>query len=75
MPSSGYGRVDLIREDCNTDESQAEHCRKVRHLKEAMEIVLKNGFFVEWLESFIPAWNKTQDVDIARWAGFEEWDL
>lgn len=70
MPSSGYGIIDLIRTD-NPD----EHYAKVTRLNERAEHAMSLGMFCEWLESFVAAWEKTKDVDIASYAGLEEWDM
>ncbi len=75
MPSSGYGMVDLIKEPCSTVASCTEHSRKCRQLIEAAQRAMALGLFVEWLESFVATWEKTNDVDEAAAAGLIEWDM
>lgn len=75
MPSSGYGLVDLIGEHCNDQESQQRHYDKVKRLCLRAKLAMDTGMFTEWLESFLAAWEETKDVDIASFAGLEEWDL
>jgi len=75
MPSSGYGLTDVIREHCNDRESQERHYAKVQRLVKRAKLAMEHGMFTEWLESFLAAWEETKDVDIASWAGLEEWDM
>lgn len=73
MPSSGYGIVDII--PCGTDEEMRTHHAKVTRLNERAKVAMQHGMFLEWLESFLAAWEKTKDVDEASLAGLVEWDL
>jgi hypothetical protein len=52
-----------------------EYGEKAYRLKERAKIAINCGLFVEWLECFVAAWESTHDVDIASWAGLEEWDM
>lgn len=67
MPSSGYGGVMLV--------GGPEDSAKAVRLIERAKLAMSRGFFVEWLESFLAAWEATHDLDIASWAGLEEWDM
>lgn len=69
MPSSGYGAVSLL--DVDHPETPAKAERLIKRARHAMEV----GLFVEWLESFLAAWEATKDVDVASFAGLVEWDM
>lgn len=73
MPSSGYGIEWLIPHE--TEQDKKEHHGRATRLVERAKHAMDSGMFIEWLESFVAAWNQTKDVDIASWAGLEEWDL
>jgi hypothetical protein len=79
MPSSGYGAVELIPSPSGNPETMveegAEWSAKALRLCERAKHAMEQGLFVEWLESFVAAWEQTKDVDIASWAGLEEWDM
>lgn len=67
MPSSGYGSVMLVGGPEDQD--------KAKRLVDRAKLAMRGGLFVEWMESFLAAWEQTHDVDIASWAGLEEWDM
>lgn len=70
MPSSGYGMVHVLL--CLPPERRHLAARLIEErAKEAM----KHGLFVEWLECFLAAWEKTGDPFIASDAGGQEWDF
>lgn len=73
MPSSGYGMTELIPTE--TDQDKKEYHAKATRLIERAKIALAHGLFIEWLECFTAAWEETKDVDIASFAGLEEWDM
>lgn len=70
MPSSGYGIVDLFEKVAQ----EHQHTAALVVL-ECAEIARKHGLFIEWLESFVAAWEKTHDCVIAANAGLHEWDM
>jgi hypothetical protein len=70
MPSSGYGATNILVAD--TDE---ENCRIARLVAARAKVAMDGGLFVEWLESFLAAWEQTGDPLVASWAGLVEWDL
>lgn len=70
MPSSGYGIATLFDE-----EHPKKHYEQVVRLIERAKHAMQSGMFPEWLASFVAAWEETHDVDIASFAGLEEWDL
>lgn len=70
MPDSGYPAVELLG-----DGSKNDRHAKAKRLVERARIAMEHGLFIEWLESFVGAWNATKDVDIASWSGLEEWDM
>ncbi len=73
MPSSGYGMVSLI--PCGTDEEKATHHLKVTCITLCAKRAMEHGLFIEWLMSFLPAFEATKDPVIAANAGIVEWDL
>jgi len=66
MPSSGYGSVDLTGAD-----PENAGTALITRAKRAMDC----GMFIEWLESFVAAWNQTHDPFEASMAGIIEWDM
>lgn len=77
MPSSGYGMEDFFA-DVKSEEGLTEEqmCQVLAvNINNAAKIAMEQGLFVEWLESFVAAWNKTKDPWIAAEAGLTEWDL
>ncbi len=70
MPSSGYGSVDLFEKVAQNHLDTAANV-----VRECAEIARKHGLFIEWLESFLAAWETTHDVVIAANAGLHEWDM
>lgn len=77
MPSSGLPIEDLLGmydEDegfVTTDET----IKKAKFISSCIKRAQEYGLEVEWLESFVGAWNHTHDVYEACGAGIEEWDL
>ena len=75
MPSSGYGRADLLGVDASTTAGQIEEGRRARYLIDCAEVAMRAGLFVEWLESFVAAREQGADVYEAARAGIVELDL
>jgi hypothetical protein len=77
MPSSGYPMEDLI--GTWTEEeghvTTPETLKTGNYISDCIKQATKYGLEVEWLESFVGAWNQTHDIYIACNAGIEEWDL
>jgi hypothetical protein len=70
MPSSGYGMTDIL-EGIPLDQRH-----KFAQVVEACaQIAMRQGLFIEWLESFLSAWAATKNPVVAANAGLEEWDL
>lgn len=72
MPSSGYGSVYLF-ESIPDDPALQEQAST--YVRECAKLAMKNGLFIEWLESFMAAWEKTKNPYCAACAGIQEWDL
>lgn len=70
MPSSGYKSVSII----NTDNPK-EHYKCAQTILHRAKIAMNHGLFIEWLESFLGAWEETNDPWIASMAGLDEWDM
>lgn len=70
MPSSGYGMAVLI----DKHDAKNYHAKATR-LVERAKLAISHDLFVEWFECFVAAWEATKDIDIASWAGVEEWDM
>lgn len=68
MPSSGYPIENLFQNIPITFET-------ANLLIKRAELAMEHGLFIEWLESFIGAWNATKDPLIASMAGLDEWDM
>jgi hypothetical protein len=60
---------------CNDEDECKEAHQKATRLLERAKLAMEHGLFIEWLECFVAAWNETHNVDIASFAGLEEWDL
>lgn len=75
MPSSGYGRADLLGVDPDAPGGWIEEGRRARYLIDCAEVAMRAGLFVEWLESFVAAREQGADVYEAARAGIVEWDL
>ena len=70
MPSSGYGITDVIKAD-----DPKEHYTRAKAITEAAQIALGMGMFVEWLESFVAAFQQGADAYECASAGLIEWDM
>lgn len=70
MPSSGYKIVSILNNENNNENGK---CAKA--VIERAKVAMKHGLFIEWLESFLGAWEETKDPWIASMAGLEEWDM
>jgi len=71
MPSSGLPIENLSVNATDNEEERKIYDRINSDAKYAME----SGMFIEWLESFIGAWNKTANPYAASQAGITEWDM
>ena len=72
MPSSGLPIETIV----SMDRRQGKRSQKAAKLiQDNAEHAIKNGLFIEWLESFVGAWNKTKDPFQAANAGIIEWDM
>jgi hypothetical protein len=70
MPSSGLPIETILK--FRSDKKN----HKVAELITAnAEHAIRNGLFVEWLESFVGAWKKTKDPIQSANAGIIEWDM
>ena len=69
MPSSGYGSVDIFQKIKPTPKMPA------KWIVDRVKVAMEHGLFIEWLESFLAAWEQTKDPFIASWAGLDEWDM
>jgi len=72
MPSSGTPIENIFNDEKCT---RAELTRQRQHLTEAVQTAMGHGMLVEWLESFVGAWNATKNVTEAINAGLIEWDM
>lgn len=70
MPSSGYKSVSILNMDNHQEQAK---CAKA--IIARAKIAMNHGLFVEWLESFLGAWEETKDPWIASMAGLDEWDM
>ena len=70
MPSSGYGITNILSEV--PEEKQWE---VVKHINECAKLATSHGMLVEWLMSFLSAWEETKDPIISANAGLDEWDM
>ncbi len=76
MPSSGYGAVELIPCPDSTDEAgQREYAIEHAYVLECARHAMKLHMFIEWMESFIAAWEQTKDARVSANAGIIEWDM
>lgn len=76
MPSAGTPIATLVEMPADDDEADAKRfLHQVRQLEACANTAMAEGFFTEWLESFVGAWNQNHDVDEAMTAGLIEWDL
>lgn len=75
MPSSGYGIENLLPYDLGTDEGRKQFTLGAQAILSSAQYAIDSGLFVEWLESFVAAWNKTKDPLISAEAGLIEWDM
>lgn len=77
MPSSGYGMEDFFSGVVGEQNlSEEQMCQVLAlNLINSAKVAMEHGLFVEWLECFVSAWNKTKDPWIAAEAGLIEWDM
>lgn len=77
MPSSGYGITEIVRlpEDPDDAKQCLEYEQTARYVSDCAQHAMKLGLFIEWLESFVSAWEQTHDARIAANAGIDEWDM
>ena len=70
MPSSGLPIENLFEPFSNAKTQEIS-----RLIIKNADHAMKQGMFIEWLESFVGAYNKTKDPTQAANAGITEWDL
>jgi hypothetical protein len=70
MPSAG-----LPIENLCIYESDEENRKLAMRFEADARCALSQGFFTEWLESFVGAWKATGDPVQASSAGIIEWDM
>lgn len=83
MPSSGLPITNLFASLCEKEPTNDEENLKLRqeqhraavYVTDAARRAMEYGLFVEWLQSFVGAFNETKDPYKAAQAGIIEWDL
>lgn len=70
MPSSGYPMVNL-----STHDSDHENLICMRTITADAKVAMDHGLFIEWMESFIGAYNAGAKPCHASAAGRTEWDF
>jgi len=71
MPSSGLPIEHFWKENQTNEEVREMYA----YIELQAEHSIKMGVFMEWLESFVGAWNSTKDPVQAANAGIIEWDM
>lgn len=70
MPSSGYASENILPAGTPQEVSMVAN-----EVIECSKTAMDSGLFIEWLESFMGAWQATKDARISAQAGIIEWDL
>ena len=70
MPSSGFGMVNVLLDLPPENWHQA-----AQYIEQQAKEAMKHGLFVEWLECFLAAWEKTGNPYVAAASGGAEWDF
>jgi len=79
MPSAGLPIESILDRVVGTNKRTRGQIKKfhedVNYIENCAKTAMKAGLFLEWLESFIGAWNKTKDPIQSAIAGLIEWDI
>lgn len=71
MPSSGLPMENFAKKA----KTNVQTGKIYKLIQSNAEHSMKQGLFIEWLENFVGAWNKTKDPFQAANAGIIEWDM